>query len=138
MKFIDEAIIEVFSGKGGDGIASFRREKFIPRGGPNGGDGGKGGNVIFLSNINVNTLLNFKFKKIFKAENGQSGKSKDCYGKSGSDLLVEVPVGTIVYDFETKEVIKDFKKNAEKFVLVEGGKGGLGNIHFKTSTNIQS
>jgi GTP-binding protein len=135
MKFIDEVIVSFVSGNGGDGCASFRREKFIPKGGPSGGDGGKGGDVILLSDSNINTLSSFRYKKILKAENGQNGKNKDKYGKSGTNLIIKVPVGTIISDLETNQIIVDMNHDGKKHILIRGGSGGLGNIHFKSSTN---
>ncbi|SHE96236.1 GTP-binding protein [Marinitoga hydrogenitolerans DSM 16785] len=131
--FIDEAIITVFGGKGGDGVVSFRREKFVPKGGPDGGDGGDGGNVIIMSSIERNTLTDFRFKKKFKAENGKNGQGKKMHGKNGKDLIIKVPVGTLVYDYETNELIADLKFPNQYVVVARGGKGGKGNVHFMNS-----
>ena len=131
--FIDEVIITVKAGNGGDGSAAFRREKFIQFGGPDGGDGGKGGDVIFVADSNINTLIDFKFKKLFKAQNGENGQKKQMYGKKGEDLIIKVPVGTQVRDITTGKLILDMNVNGEQRTLLKGGKGGYGNIHFKNS-----
>jgi len=135
MKFIDEVQVSFVSGDGGDGSSSFRREKFVPKGGPSGGDGGKGGDVILISDSNINTLSSFRYKKFLKAENGQNGQNKDKYGKSGLDLIIKVPIGTIVSSLETNQIIVDMDQDKKKHILIRGGSGGLGNIHFKSSTN---
>jgi len=135
MKFVDEATIEVVSGKGGDGCSSFRREKFIPFGGPNGGDGGDGGNVYLLADEGLNTLIDFRYKRLFKAENGENGQGKQRTGKNGQDLYIKVPVGTLVFDVETEEMLGDLVKQGQTLLVARGGKHGLGNIHFKSSTN---
>jgi len=135
MKFIDEVQVSFVSGDGGDGCSSFRREKFVPKGGPSGGDGGKGGDVILISDSNINTLSSFRYKKVLKAENGQNGQNKDKYGKSGVDLIIKVPIGTIVSSLETNQIIVDMDHDKKKHILIRGGSGGLGNIHFKSSTN---
>ena len=131
--FIDEVIITVKAGNGGDGSAAFRREKFIQFGGPDGGDGGKGGDVVFVADSNINTLIDFKFKKLFKAQNGENGQKKQMYGKKGEDLIIKVPVGTQVRDLTTGKLILDMNVNGEQRVLLKGGKGGYGNVHFKNS-----
>ncbi len=131
--FIDEVIITVKAGNGGDGAATFRREKFIQFGGPDGGDGGKGGDVIFLADPNINTLIDFKFKKKFAAENGGNGAKKRCFGKNGEDLLIKVPVGTQVRDFESGKLLLDMNTPNQMRVFLRGGKGGFGNEHFKNS-----
>ena len=135
MKFIDEVQVSFVSGDGGDGCSSFRREKFVPKGGPSGGDGGKGGDVILISDSNINTLSSFRYKKFLKAENGQNGQNKDKYGKSGVDLIIKVPIGTIVSSLETNQIIVDMDHDKKTHILIRGGSGGLGNIHFKSSTN---
>ncbi len=135
MKFIDEAKIQVLAGKGGDGSASFRREKYIPKGGPDGGDGGRGGSVFAVADSNINTLVEFRFKRIFKAEKGENGRGAQCYGKGGEDLVVSVPVGTVFTDINSGEVMADLTENGQKICLARGGKGGLGNLHFKSSVN---
>ncbi|OGS92422.1 MAG: GTPase ObgE [Gallionellales bacterium GWA2_60_18] len=135
MKFIDEAKIEVFAGKGGNGIASFRREKYIEKGGPDGGDGGRGGSVYALADRNINTLVDYRFTRAHRARNGESGRGSDCYGKGADDIVLRMPVGTVITDINSGEVIADLTHDGEKALLAEGGKGGLGNIHFKSSTN---
>lgn len=132
--FIDEVIVTVKAGNGGDGSAAFRREKFIQFGGPDGGDGGSGGNVIFIADPNINTLIDFKFKKVFKAENGENGQKKQMYGKTGADLVIKVPIGTQVRDIETGKLLLDMNTEGEPRILLKGGRGGAGNVHFKTST----
>jgi GTP-binding protein len=135
MKFIDEAVIEVHAGKGGDGVASFRREKFVPRGGPDGGDGGRGGSIHAIADRNINTLIDYRYARIHRAKNGGKGQGADCYGRSAADIELRMPVGTVVMDFETGEVIADLAAHEERAVLAKGGKGGLGNLHFKSSVN---
>ncbi len=135
MKFIDEAIITVQSGNGGKGCVSFRREKFIPRGGPDGGDGGKGGDIILKTTSRKRTLYQFKFQRHFKAENGAHGQSKQKTGKSGRNLTIELPPGTLVIDADTGHLIKDLVDIGETFVILKGGRGGQGNTKFKTSTH---
>ncbi|MDY6994556.1 MAG: GTPase ObgE, partial [Pseudomonadota bacterium] len=135
MKFVDETTIEVIAGKGGDGCLSFRREKFIPFGGPNGGDGGHGGNIYLVSDEGLNTLVDFRFKRLFRAQHGKAGAGKQCTGKSGQDLLIKVPVGTLVFDADTDELLGDLTQAQQKLLVAQGGPGGLGNVHFKSSTN---
>lgn len=135
MKFIDEAIITVQSGSGGRGCVGFRREKYIPRGGPDGGDGGKGGDVILKSTSRRRTLYPFQFKRQFKAPDGAHGQGKQKTGKNGTDLIIEIPPGTLVKDADTQEILKDFTAAGESYCVVKGGRGGLGNARFKTSTN---
>ena len=135
MKFIDEATISVQSGNGGRGCVSFRREKYVPRGGPDGGDGGKGGDVILRSSARRRTLLPFRYKHIFKAPNGAPGQGKQKTGRDGDDLIIEVPPGTIVRNADTGEVLFDFDAPETDFVAARGGRGGRGNLRFKTSTN---
>jgi len=135
MKFIDEATIRVFAGDGGNGIASFRREKYEPMGGPNGGDGGKGGSIYVESDENINTLIDFRFVKNYRAKRGENGRSAECYGAKGDDLILRVPVGTVITEKQTGEVLADFENHGEKLIIANGGKGGLGNVHFKSSTN---
>jgi GTP-binding protein len=135
MKFTDEAIIEVHSGKGGDGVVAFRREKFVPRGGPSGGDGGRGGSVFIRADRNMNTLIDFRYKRIHRAPNGENGQGKDRYGKAGEDIVLRVPVGTVVIDAETGETLADLATDGQTELICKGGNGGLGNIHFKSSTN---
>ena len=135
MKFTDEAKIEVIAGKGGDGCLSFRREKYIAEGGPNGGDGGNGGSVYLEADSGLNTLVDFRYKRLFRAKHGEHGKGKECTGKKGEDLIIKVPVGTLVYDVETEECLIDLIKHEQKQLVAQGGVHGLGNIRFKTSTN---
>jgi len=135
MKFVDEVKIEVIAGKGGDGCLSFRREKFIPYGGPNGGDGGDGGSVYLVADESLTTLADFRFTRYFKAEKGQHGMGSQCTGKKGEDLTIKVPVGTVIFDLETDEVIGDLTQDKQKLLVAKGGHHGLGNIHFKSSTN---
>ncbi len=135
MKFVDEAIVKIHAGKGGNGCMSFRREKYIPRGGPDGGDGGDGGSVILVADESLNTLSDFRYHATYRAENGGGGKGRDCYGKGGEDLFLKVPVGTSTYDDETLELIGELTADGEQLLVARGGKGGLGNIHFKSSTN---
>jgi GTP-binding protein len=135
MKFIDEAKIQVIAGKGGDGSASFRREKNIPFGGPDGGDGGRGGSVIAVADRNINTLVEFRYTRIFKAQKGENGRGAQCYGKGGEDLIVRVPVGTVFTDTTSGEVVADLTEDGQTLCLAKGGRGGLGNLHFKSSTN---
>ena len=135
MKFIDEATIEVHAGKGGDGSASFRREKFVPRGGPDGGDGGRGGSIHAAADRNINTLVDYRYARIHRAKNGEPGRGSDCYGKSAEDIVLRVPVGTVICDLDNGEVIADLAAHDRRALLAQGGNGGLGNLHFKSSTN---
>jgi GTP-binding protein len=135
LKFIDEAVITVQSGNGGHGCVSFRREKYVPRGGPDGGDGGKGGDVVLVSSADRRTLYPFRFQREFRAKPGAPGQGRQKTGKSGSDVLIEVPPGTLVRDAGTDEVIKDFSRPGETFIVARGGRGGKGNTHFKSSTH---
>jgi GTPase len=135
MKFVDEVQIEVHAGKGGDGIASFRREKHIPRGGPDGGDGGRGGSIHALADRNINTLVEFRYTRMHRARNGERGRGSDCYGAAAEDITLRMPVGTIISDAETGQVIADLSRDGQVVTIAKGGQGGLGNIHFKSSTN---
>ncbi|MBQ3883503.1 MULTISPECIES: Obg family GTPase CgtA [Succinivibrio] len=135
MKFVDEAVIRVEAGDGGNGIVSFRREKYIPRGGPDGGDGGDGGNVYLRADTNLNTLVDFRFTKFYKAERGKNGGTSDCTGAKGEDKVLLVPVGTRVTDVATGEVIGDLRKEGEGLCVARGGRHGYGNTHFKSATN---
>jgi GTP-binding protein len=135
MKFVDEAKIMVHAGKGGDGCLSFRREKYIPFGGPNGGDGGDGGSVYLVGDAGLNTLVDFRFKRIFKAKNGFPGEGSDCRGKKGESLYIRVPLGTLIYDMDTQELLGDVKEVDQAIKVAQGGFHGLGNARFKTSTN---
>lgn len=131
--FVDRAKISIKSGKGGDGCVSFRREPYVPEGGPNGGDGGKGGDVIFMADGNLRTLMDFRYKRKYEAENGQNGMKYNRFGKKGEDLIIKVPPGTVVIDEETGRVMKDLVKDGDSFVAARGGKGGKGNVNFKNS-----
>jgi GTP-binding protein len=135
MKFVDEAVITVRAGDGGNGCISFRREKFIPFGGPDGGDGGGGGSVWLVADEGINTLIDFRHQRHFKAARGQNGMGSQMYGKGGEDTTIRVPVGTVVTNVDTDEVIGDLAKHGQRLLVAEGGKGGLGNIHFKSSVN---
>ena len=135
MKFLDQAKIYIKAGDGGAGSASFRREKYIEFGGPDGGDGGNGGSIILESEGNLNTLIDFRYRQHFKAETGKSGSKKNKTGAGGKDLILKVPVGTQIYEEDNNTLIYDLTKNKERFVVATGGKGGLGNTRFKSSTN---
>jgi len=135
MKFFDEARIEVIAGNGGDGSASFRREKYVPRGGPDGGDGGRGGSIYALADANLNTLIDYRYTRIFRAKSGENGRGRDQNGRGAEDIVLRVPVGTLVRDAASREKIADLAKNGDKALLARGGKGGLGNLHFKSSVN---
>ncbi|WP_018717317.1 Obg family GTPase CgtA [Arhodomonas aquaeolei] len=135
MKFVDEARIRVAAGDGGDGCVSFRREKFVPRGGPDGGDGGRGGSVYLVGDEGLNTLADFRHSRRYAAERGENGRGRQMTGRSGDDVIVPVPVGTVVTDRETGEVIGDVTAEGERLLVARGGDGGVGNIHFKSSTN---
>ena len=135
MKFIDEATIEVIAGDGGNGCVSFRREKYIPFGGPDGGDGGDGGSVWLEAESNINTLVDFRHNRKFPAQRGENGKGRNCTGKSGDDLVVAVPVGTIVHEDDTGELIGDLVHDGQRLLVAHGGFHGLGNARFKSSTN---
>lgn len=133
--FIDRARIFVQSGRGGDGMSSFRHEKFVPKGGPNGGDGGQGGNVVLVADRNVNTLVDFRFRRLFKAKPGGKGQGSNKYGRDAEDLLITVPVGTVVRDEETDKIIADLSHDGQQAIVAKGGRGGRGNWHFRTSAN---
>ena len=135
MKFVDEATIEFAAGNGGAGCVSFRREKFIPFGGPNGGDGGRGGSVYAVADRNINTLIDYRYTRRFDARNGEAGRGSDQFGAAGEDILLRMPVGTIITDTETETVMAELLEHGEKVLLAKGGDGGFGNLHFKTSTN---
>jgi GTP-binding protein len=135
MKYIDEALIHVSAGKGGDGAASFRREKYIPKGGPSGGDGGRGGSIFAIADRNINTLVDYRFAREHRAKKGENGRGSDCYGKSADDIMLRMPVGTVITNADTGEVVADLAEDQQKVVLAKGGAGGLGNLHFKSSTN---
>jgi GTP-binding protein len=135
MKFVDEATIAVIAGNGGNGSASFRREKYIPFGGPDGGDGGRGGSVLLEGDSGLNTLVDFRHMRKFKAPNGLGGSSRNKTGKSGEDIVIRVPLGTVVTDTETGERVGDVTDHGQQMLVAKGGRGGLGNVHFKSSTN---
>jgi GTP-binding protein len=135
MKFVDEAIIEVIAGKGGDGVASFRREKYVPRGGPDGGDGGRGGSIHAVADRNINTLIDYRYARIHRAKNGEKGQGSDCYGRAAPDIRLRMPVGTVISDLATGTLIADLDRDGEQALLAQGGAGGLGNLHFKSSVN---
>jgi GTP-binding protein len=135
MKFIDEAKIEIIAGDGGNGVASFCREKFRPFGGPDGGDGGKGGSIWAVADRNINTLVDYRFSKLHKARNGENGRGSDCYGKGADDIMLRMPVGTLIIDQNDGEIVADLTEHGQQVLLAKGGEGGWGNIHFKTSTN---
>ena len=130
---IDKALVEIIAGNGGDGAIAFRREACVDKGGPSGGDGGRGGSVIFVGDNNVNTLIDFKYKRKIKAPDGENGKTKKCYGRKGDDVIIKVPVGTIVYDVDNEYVIADINEIGQKVVVAKGGRGGRGNCHFVSS-----
>lgn len=135
MKFVDEAKVKVFAGDGGNGCVSFRREKYIPRGGPNGGDGGDGGSVFLVADSGLNTLADFRVTRSFRAERGDNGAGSEMTGKSGADLTIPVPVGTLVYDHDTDELIGDVTAHGQRLRVAQGGFHGIGNVRFKSSTN---
>ena len=135
MKFIDEALIKIQAGKGGDGCASFRREKFIPKGGPDGGDGGRGGSIYVVADRNLNTLIDYRFQRTHRAKNGENGRGSDRYGAGGEDLVLHMPVGTVITDAETGELIADLAQDGLRLLIAKGGQNGIGNLHFKSSTN---
>ncbi|NCR22080.1 MAG: GTPase ObgE [Microcystis aeruginosa L111-01] len=135
MQFIDRAEIEVEGGKGGDGIVAFRREKYVPAGGPAGGNGGKGGSVIFVATQNLQTLLDFQYSRYFKADDGKRGGPNNCTGSNGSDRIIKVPCGTVVYDLDSEEIIGDLVTPEQTLIVAAGGKGGLGNRHFLSNNN---
>ena len=135
MKFIDEALIKIQAGKGGDGCASFRREKFIPKGGPDGGDGGRGGSIFVVADRNLNTLIDYRFQRTHRAKNGENGRGSDQYGACGEDLTLHMPVGTVISDAESGEQLADLAQDGLSILLAKGGANGIGNLHFKSSTN---
>lgn len=132
--FVDEARIDVVGGKGGDGCASFRREKYVPRGGPDGGDGGRGGDVVLRANRNVASLLHLSNQRAWKAQNGEQGGSSQCHGANGADLVIDVPVGTMVFDLKHDLLLKDLDEDKKDFIVARGGNGGKGNVRFKSAT----
>jgi GTP-binding protein len=135
MKFIDEANIEVIAGDGGNGAVSFRREKYVPRGGPDGGDGGRGGSIWAIADRNINTLIDYRYARIHRAKPGEKGRGADQYGRGAEDIVLRMPVGTLIRDAGTDELVADLAMHGQKALLAQGGKGGLGNLHFKSSTN---
>jgi GTP-binding protein len=135
MKFIDEALIEVIAGDGGNGAVSFRREKYVPRGGPDGGDGGRGGSVVIRADRNLNTLIDYRYARIHRAGNGEKGRGADQYGRGAEDIVLRVPVGTVIADAVSGELIADLAADGETALVARGGRGGLGNLHFKSSIN---
>jgi GTP-binding protein len=134
-KFADEALIEVSSGSGGNGCVAFRREKYVPKGGPAGGDGGRGGDVVFRVRRNLRTLAHLRYKQSFKAENGRDGEGRGRYGRNGEDIIVPLPPGSVLKDADSGEIIRDFGSGEEDFLFLKGGNGGWGNVHFKSPTN---
>lgn len=135
MKFIDEATIKVYAGAGGNGVATFRREKYEPMGGPDGGDGGRGGSIHVMADRNINTLVDYRYTRVFRAQRGENGRGSDCYGARGEDMVLRVPVGTVITDKGTGQVVADLAQDGQQATLAKGGNGGLGNIHFKSSIN---
>src|SRR3981081_1909938 len=135
MKFIDEAKIEVIAGDGGNGVASFRREKYVPRGGPDGGDGGRGGSIWAIADRNINTLIDYRFARIHRHKPGEKARGADQYGRGSEDIVLRMPFGTMISVVETGELVADLAAHGQKALLAQGGKGGLGNLHFKSSTN---
>ena len=135
MKFIDEATIRVYAGDGGNGVATFRREKYEPMGGPSGGDGGRGGSIYAEADRNINTLIDYRYTRVFRAQRGENGRSAECYGAKGEDMVLRVPVGTAVSDKATGQVLVDLAEHGQRVQLAKGGNGGLGNVHFKSSVN---
>ncbi len=135
MKFIDEAKIYVKAGDGGNGAATFRREKYIPMGGPNGGDGGRGGSIYVIADRNINTLVDYRYTRKFIGKRGENGGGADQYGAGGDDIILRMPVGTVIYNQNTDEILADLSEHDQKILIAKGGKGGLGNLHFKSSTN---
>lgn len=135
MRFVDEAVISVEAGDGGNGVASFRREKFVPFGGPDGGDGGRGGSVYIVADEDTNTLVDYRYTRKFRAERGKNGAGANCTGRGGEDIVLNVPVGTTIVDIDSGDIIGDLVENGQRILVAKGGDGGLGNIHFKSSTN---
>ena len=135
MKFIDEATIKVYAGDGGNGVATFRREKYEPMGGPSGGDGGRGGSITIIADRNINTLVDYRYTRTFRAQRGENGRSAECYGAKGDDMILRVPVGTVISDKATEQMLVDLSEHGQSAQMAAGGKGGLGNVHFKSSLN---
>ena len=135
MKFIDEATIKIYAGDGGNGVATFRREKYEPMGGPSGGDGGRGGSIIIEADRNINTLVDYRYTRTFRAQRGENGRSAECYGAKGEDMILRVPVGTVISDKSSEQMLVDLSEHGQRAQMASGGKGGLGNVHFKSSLN---
>lgn len=135
MKFIDEATIKIFAGDGGNGVATFRREKYEPMGGPSGGDGGRGGSIIIEADRNINTLVDYRYTRSFRAQRGENGRSAECYGAKGEDMVLRVPVGTVISDKSSGQILVDLSEHGQRAQMAKGGNGGLGNVHFKSSMN---
>lgn len=135
MKFIDEATIKIFAGDGGNGVATFRREKYEPMGGPSGGDGGRGGSIIIEADRNINTLVDYRYTRSFRAQRGENGRSAECYGAKGEDMILRVPVGTVISDKASEQILVDLAEHGQRAMMAKGGNGGLGNVHFKSSMN---
>ena len=135
MKFIYEATIKVYAGDGGNGVATFRREKYEPMGGPSGGDGGRGGSITIIADRNINTLVDYRYTRTFRAQRGENGRSAECYGAKGDDMILRVPVGTVISDKATEQMLVDLSEHGQSAQMAAGGKGGLGNVHFKSSLN---
>ena len=135
MKFIDEATIKIYAGDGGNGVATFRREKYEPMGGPSGGDGGRGGSIIIEADRNINTLVDYRYTRTFRAQRGENGRSAECYGAKGEDMILRVPVGTVISDKSSEQMLVDLSEHGQRAQMAAGGKGGLGNVHFKSSLN---
>jgi GTP-binding protein len=135
VKFVDEAFIEVVAGDGGNGAASFRREKYIPRGGPDGGDGGRGGSIVAVADRNINTLVDYRYARIHRAKRGENGRGADQYGRGADDIVLRMPVGTVITDADSGELIADLDRHDARALVAKGGRGGLGNLHFKSSVN---
>lgn len=135
MKFIDEATIKIYAGDGGNGVATFRREKYEPMGGPSGGDGGRGGSIIVEADRNINTLVDYRYTRSFRAQRGENGRSAECYGAKGEDMILRVPVGTVISDKSSGQMLVDLSEHGQRALMAKGGNGGLGNVHFKSSMN---
>ena len=135
MKFIDEATIKIYAGDGGNGVATFRREKYEPLGGPSGGDGGRGGSIYIEADRNINTLVDYRYSRVFRAQRGENGRSAECYGAKGEEMLLRVPVGTVISDKASGQMLVDLSEHGQRAQMAAGGKGGLGNVHFKSSLN---
>ncbi len=135
MKFIDEATIKIYAGDGGNGVATFRREKYEPLGGPSGGDGGRGGSIYMEADRNINTLVDYRYSRVFRAQRGENGRSAECYGAKGDEMVLRVPVGTVISDKASGQMLVDLSEHGQRAQMAAGGKGGLGNVHFKSSLN---